>query len=106
VNSSTSDLKAVFKRIPLLQSSDPQDFDISQLAGFTNYNFRLRNKTHDWVLRIPKSETNQLINRRFEANNVDAVIRLGLAPEIIWRDDSGLSLAACCSLARPFKFAQ
>ena len=100
--SGAPELRAVFKRIPLLQSFEPEDFDINQLAGFTNYNFRLRYQHHDWILRIPKSETNRFINRSFEARNVEAVIRLGLAPEIIWRDDTGLSLATCCSQARTF----
>jgi len=97
------DLNAVFNRIPLLQGFHVGDFKVRQLAGFTNYNFHLKNSTYDWVLRIPKKETNRFINRVFEANNVDAVTKLGLAPEIVWRDDTGLSLAINCSRARPFK---
>ena len=101
MNSDIPDLKSVFERIPRLRSFQPEDFAINQLAGFTNFNFRLRNKTRDWILRIPKSETNQFINRSFEANNVEAVSELGFVPETIWRDDSGLSLAVSCSRARP-----
>ena len=99
----TPDLNAVFKRIPLLQSFQVEDFKVSHLAGFTNHNFHLKNSVHDWVLRVPKKETNQFINRAFEANNVDTVTQLGLAPEIVWRDDTGLSLTTNCSSARPFK---
>lgn len=97
-----ADLNAVFKRIPLLSPFQVNDFKVSQLAGFTNYNFHLKNAAHDWVLRIPKKQTNQFINRTFEASNVDAVTPLGFAPEIVWRDDSGLSLTTNCSQARPF----
>ena len=97
-------LNAAFECIPLLKPFQVQDFKVSQLAGFTNYNFHLKNASHDWVLRIPKKETNRFINRAFEADNVDAVKQLGFAPEILWRDQSGLSLTANCGQARPLNF--
>ena len=100
----TPDLNAVFKRIPLLQSFQVEDFKVSRLAGFTNYNFHLKNSAHDWVLRIPKKETNQYINRAFEADNIESVRQFGFIPEIVWRDDSGFSLTTNCAQARPFNF--
>ena len=103
MDDSLPDLNAVFKRIPLLQSFRVDDFKVSRLAGFTNYNFHLKNSANDWVLRIPKQETNQFINRAFEASNVDAVTQSGLTPEVVWRDNSGLSLTTNCAQARPFK---
>ena len=98
------DIDAVFRRIPLLQSFRVVDFKVSQLAGFTNYNFHLKSAAHDLVLRIPKKETNQFINRAFEADNVEATSQFGFTPEVLWRDESGLSLTKNCSLARPFNF--
>ena len=69
-----------------------EDFQIKSLPGFTNLNFHLKNDQHDWVLRIPKQETNQYINRKHEIYNANLANRLGLAPECIWRDNTGLSL--------------
>jgi len=69
-----------------------EDFRIKSLPGFTNQNFHLKNNLHDWVLRIPKQETNQYINRKHERHNASLANRLGIAPECIWRDDTGLSL--------------
>jgi len=85
-------LEKVFKRVPLLAEFHPRDFTIRPLPGFTNRNFHLQNNEHDWVLRIPKPETNQTINRQHEAHNARIAYNLGLAPNCLWRDDSGLSL--------------
>lgn len=86
-------LKAVFKRVPLLAARGLQDFQIKLLPGYTNQNFHLKNDQNDWVLRIPKQETNLYINRQYEAHNAALANRIGIAPECIWRDDSGLSLS-------------
>ncbi len=89
------DFEEAFGRIPLLENMSPHDFEITALPGFTNLNFRLLSQENDYVLRIPRSETSRYIDRRAEAFNVDRVIRLGLAPKLLWRDNSGLSLSRC-----------
>ena len=88
-----SELETVFKLVPPLAGYHPEDFHIKSLPGFTNQNFHLRNNQHDWVLRIPKQETNQYINRQHEIHNANLANRLAIAPECIWRDETGLSLS-------------
>lgn len=87
-------LNKIFARIPTLANFRVGDFDIRPLSGYTNQNFRLINKYGDWVLRIPKNETNRYIDRQAEGANVSIAHSLGLAPECTWREDSGLSLTA------------
>jgi thiamine kinase-like enzyme len=77
-----------------------RDFQISALPGYTNQNFHLKNNRDDWVLRIPKQETNQYINRRFEAYNAGVAAHLNIAPDCAWRDDSGLSLSVTLNNTR------
>lgn len=93
VENSNRDLEAVFRRLPPLAGLRPDDFQIKPLPGFTNQNFHLKNEQHDWVLRIPKQETNRYINRQHEAHNTNLAYQLSIAPECIWRDESGLSLS-------------
>ncbi len=88
----TPDLGKTFKLVPPLAGYCREDFQIKSLPGFTNRNFHLKNNQHDWVLRIPKQETNQYINRKHERHNASLANQLGIAPECIWRDDTGLSL--------------
>lgn len=86
-------LEATFKQIPLLAGLHPNDFQIRRLPGFTNQNFHLKNDEHDWVLRIPKPETNRYINRQHETHNANLANILAIAPDCIWRDKTGLSLS-------------
>ncbi|MCH7882196.1 MAG: phosphotransferase family protein [Proteobacteria bacterium] len=87
-------LEEIFTRIPLLADFRVEDFKIDPLPGYTNQNFRISNNHGDWVLRIPKDETNRYIDRQAEASNASIAHRLGLAPERVWFDASGLSLSA------------
>ncbi len=95
-----STLEIIFKRVPLLAESHPRDFNISPLPGISNHSYHLKNDEHDWVLRIPKQETNQYINRRYEAHNASLANSLGIAPDCVWRDESGLSLSVTLADSR------
>ena len=97
---SISELATIFNRVPRLARFRPQDFHIKSLPGFTNLNIQLKNDQLDWVLRVPKPVTNQTINRRHEAINASIAYRLGIAPECIWRDESGLSLTMTLAKSR------
>ncbi len=90
---SIPDFDPIFKRIPQLRGMNSRDFQIRLLPGYTNQNFHLKNSQDDWVLRIPKVETNQYINRQFEAHNAAIAAGLDIAPNCVWRDGSGLSLS-------------
>lgn len=94
------DFSEIFGRIPLLKHSAPDDFEITPLTGLTNLNFRLLNTQHDYVLRVPRAQTSEAIDRKAEAFNVDRVMQLGLAPKQLWRDDTGLSLTRCITRSR------
>ncbi len=95
------DFDPIFKRIPQLRGMNSRDFQIRLLPGYTNQNFHLKNNRDDWVLRIPKQETNQYINRQFEAHNATVAAGLDIAPHCVWRDDSGLSLSLTLKNTRP-----
>lgn len=88
-------LQDSFEHIPKLSKHSVDEFDIKQLPGYTNLNFHLLSKSNksDWVLRVPKQETNNYINRQSEKHNADVAYNLGLAPECLWRDSSGYSLS-------------
>jgi thiamine kinase-like enzyme len=86
------ELARVFANIPILRGSDPGEFSISPLPGYTNRNYRLYNRQHDWVLRLPRPRTDRFIDRGKEAHNQDLAHRLGLAPQVAWRSDDGVTL--------------
>lgn len=89
-----NELDTAFARIPLLQGYQPADFNIHRLPGLTNHSFHIKNPEVDWVVRIPRAETNTYIDRKAEATNSRIAAQLGLAPDCLWHDDSGLSLTA------------
>lgn len=86
-------LEDSFDRIPELSNHTIDAYHIKQLPGYTNLNFHLKSAQQDWVLRIPQEKTNAYIDRRVEAHNANIAYKLGLAPECLWRDDSGYSLS-------------
>lgn len=94
------DFRGIFEHIPLLKHNAPEDFEITALTGLTNLNFRLLNAQHDYVLRVPRAQTCDTIDRKAEAFNVDRVMQLKLAPKLLWRDDTGLSLTCCITRSR------
>ena len=94
------DMKLLFDRIPLLEGLGPEDFTITVLPGYTNRNFRLYNRRHDWVLRVPRPETNRFIDRAAEANNQALACGLAIAPRPAWQDSSGLSLTPTLAASR------
>lgn len=88
----TYELEALFARIPHLAGRVPDDFTITPLPGYTNYNLRLHDGEQDWVLRVPRASTNRFIDREAEAHNQALACELGIAPRPAWRDASGLML--------------
>ena len=94
------DFRQIFRRIPLLAPLQADAFVITPLCGLTNSNFHLRYQHHDYVLRIPKKAGCDFIDRNLEAFNEDQVIKNGFAPEVIWRDNTGLSLSQCIRHSR------
>lgn len=93
-------LARAFRRIPLLAELTPADFKVSLLRGYTNWNYRIEDGARDWIVRIPRAETNAHIDRAAEAHNQSIASELGLAPQCLWRDASGLSLTPTISGGR------
>jgi thiamine kinase len=87
-----AELESLFAAIPPLAGFAPGDFSISPLPGYTNRNLRLRNRTHDWVLRVPRASTDRFIDRAAERHNQALACDLGIAPRPAWCDESGLML--------------
>jgi len=99
------DLSRVFANIPLLQGFSIEDFTLSALPGYTNRNYRLYNQHIDWVLRIPKPATARFIDRDAEAYNQGLAQQLGLAPQVAWRDATGISLTPTLGASRTLRVA-
>lgn len=102
---SQSEIEKVFARLPPLMDFAPEDFEITSLPGLTNFNFRLQNSAHDWVLRIPKPETSRYIDREAEAHNQLLAFDLGIAPRVSWQDGAGTALTPTLSSSRPLRAA-
>jgi thiamine kinase-like enzyme len=100
-----ADLSRAFASIPLLQGFSIDDFSVSPLPGYTNRNYRLYNQRYDWVLRIPRPATDGFIDRDAEAHNQALAQQLGLAPQVAWRDASGLSLTPTLAASRTLSAA-
>ena len=93
-------IEQVFSSASVLAGFNSDDFTITPLAGYTNQNFRLRNSQYDWVLRIPRPETNRYINRDAEAYNQALAHQLQIAPQVSWRDRQGVTLTPTLSTSR------
>lgn len=99
------DIAQILRRIPLLKSVPYDEIAIKPLSGLSNLNFQLRYRQHEYILRVPKTETSHSIDRSTEAFNEDQVIRTGMAPEVIWRQDSGISLCQYIQSSRTLSAA-
>ena len=92
--------------IPELDRINPADIKRTELSGLTNLNFRLQIEDQDWVLRIPKPETNLHIDRDAEIHNQLLANQLGIAPRPVWRDNSGASLTPTLKSTRPISASE
>ena len=63
------DLAWAFSHIPQLAGFDHANTTVTLLPGLSNRNYRLQHADQDWVLRIPRAGTNELIDREAEAHN-------------------------------------
>lgn len=95
-----TELEWAFADIPQLADCQPGDFQVASLPGYTNRNFRLYNASEDWILRLPRAQTNPYIDRVAEAHNQTLAHRLGLAPQVVWRNDAGATLTATLANSR------
>ncbi|MEM7562503.1 MAG: choline/ethanolamine kinase family protein [Pseudomonadota bacterium] len=90
----------LLSRIPQLQPYSKSDFYITPLEGLTNDNFRIEVAQDDWILRIPRAQTNALIDRAAESHNQILAAKLGIAPLPVWRDATGSTLTSTLRQAR------
>jgi thiamine kinase-like enzyme len=94
------ELQWVFANLPVFDGLRPKDFTITRLPGYTNRNYRLHNSDYDWVLRLPRPSTDLFIDRAAEAHNQTIAHNLDLAPQVLWRNDEGVSLTPTLSNSR------
>ena len=99
-------LQAIFSAVPPLRDYQPADFDIRRLDGLTNLNYHLRDSDRDWVLRVPREQTNAHIDRAAERHNQALAAELGIAVVPEWYDDSGLSLTPTLTPSRELDAAE
>ena len=88
----SDEIDSFLSLIPELDRFNPADIKKTELSGLTNVNIRLQMEDQDWVLRIPKPETNCHIDREAEIHNQLIANQLGIAPLPLWWDNSGASL--------------
>ena len=82
----------LLSQIPGLSKYTCDELRITRLEGLTNHNFRIQVGSQDWVLRLPRSETNGLIDRVAESNNQALAASIGIAFLPLWSDLKGRSL--------------
>lgn len=87
------ELLQAINEVPLLREKDRSEFSIQKLSGLTNNNFRIQYQQFDWVLRIPRANTNSSINREAELYNINIAAELGIAPRYLWANQNGLMLS-------------
>lgn len=98
-------IEQLFARATVLADYAPDDFTITPLTGYTNRNFRLHNRQHDWILRVPRPETDRFIDRDAEAHNQTLANQLQIAPQVSWRDSQGITLTPTLSVSRALSAA-
>ena len=102
----SDEIDSLIALIPELDRFNPADIKKTELSGLTNLNFRLQVEDQDWVLRIPKPETNRHIDRNAEIHNQLMASQLGIAPSPVWRDNSGTSLTPTLKSTRPIRASE
>ena len=64
------DLDWAFASIPELTARARGDFVVTELPGYTNLNYRLTAPGADWILRLPRAQTDAFIDRATEAHRL------------------------------------
>lgn len=89
-----SDLDLLFKQIPILERYRVTDFDCQELASLTNTNLRLSNEGLDLVLKLPNPKVADEVNRDSERHNHGIALEHGIALDILWCNQDGVTLSA------------
>ncbi|SMF36042.1 Thiamine kinase [Tistlia consotensis] len=88
-----AELEQQLARIPALRGQAPDALGIERLGGLTNLVYRVTGAGRDCVLRVPGAGTEAYIDRKVEAVNARAAAAAGVAPEVLFFDESdGLML--------------
>ncbi|AKL96467.1 choline/ethanolamine kinase [Clostridium aceticum] len=85
----------VQKKLRLVFKDDSIIFDKSRFAGgLTNYNYIMKIKGEEYVIRQPGGMTNQMIDRKIEKVNSSIASELGLNSQCIYFDEiSGVKIS-------------
>ena len=108
-----ADLDTALKAIPALAAWPARAWEIEQLGGVTNRNYRLRRRSSgggaiedDFVLRLPGSGTSSYLNRPAGIYNAMQAAAIGIAPPVFFTDVThGWQLSRYLSDSRPLEAA-
>lgn len=108
-----ADLDTALKAIPALAAWPARAWEIEQLGGVTNRNYRLRRRSSgggaiedDFVLRLPGSGTASYLNRPAGIYNAMQAAAIGIAPPVFFTDVThGWQLSRYLSDSRPLEAA-
>jgi len=78
---------AILERVPFLAGRDAGDWQVKALGSVTNQTYRVTAGEESYVVRIAGSTTGYL-NRAAETHNAAIAADLGLAPPILFLDDT------------------
>jgi thiamine kinase-like enzyme len=94
---------AVFERVPLLAGRDPADWQVHSLGSVTNQTYRVTAGAESYVVRLA-GPTTRYLDRAVEMHNAAIAADLGLAPPILFLDDT-LLVTKFVTGARPLTAA-
>jgi len=109
-----AELDIALKAIPALAAWPAKAWQIEQLGGVTNRNYRLRRRSpggggaieDDFVLRLPGYGTSSYLNRPAGIYNAMQAAAIGIAPPVLFSDvNHGWQLSRYLSDSRPLEAA-
>jgi thiamine kinase-like enzyme len=78
----------ILPQIPLLADLDHSDLRIDRLGGLSNANYKLTGPEMCIVVRLAGAGTEAYVDHRSEARNARAAAGAGVAPEVLYCDDT------------------
>ncbi len=84
------------KLIPLFSSYSTdylkRNIEVTLLPSLSNNTYKVSINNHSYLLKIPRADTKQFIDRYHEQTNTQIAFNLGLAPKVLWQSESGIYL--------------
>jgi hypothetical protein len=94
---------ALLDRVPFLAHRDPAAWHVQAIGSVTNRTYRVTSGANSYAVRVA-GPTTRYLDRTVEAYNASIAADLGLAPEILFLDDT-LLVTRFVADARPLREA-